>query len=177
MRFYSKSSSFRVQLAPGGMKADPFNPELYNPVAGEYAQFEGGQFDTSKHFGLLSEDAVIAKLRAHPSYGYPNTPPRIPGQIDANQFWAEADRPESVRMEDELAQLRLKVAGYEKLSDQRVIVVERAPVPVHEIDKDEHAETGLARLNRLKKEALEKGLPVERTWKAEDYERALALKE
>lgn len=174
MRFYAKASNFRVQLAPGGMKPDPFNPDTYNPVAGDYAQFEGGQYDTSRYFGSLSEEQVIAKLRGHRSYGYPNTPPRIPGQTDANQFWSEEDRPESVRMEDELAQLRVKVAEYEKLSDQRVVIVEKAPV--HETDKDEH-ETGLQKLNRLKKEALEKGVAIERGWKAEDYERVLATKE
>lgn len=173
MRFYSKASNLRVQLIPGGWRPDPVNHDVHNPVPGDYADFVGGVYNTEWYNGSLTQEQVIEKLRSHDSYGYPGTPARRGGIVAPNQFWAETDRPESERVEEELARLRAEVDAYRKLHGPQVVVVERT------VNKDEDkSETGLQKLNRLKVEVAKAGITAEKSWKAEDYERALsAVKE
>lgn len=173
MKFFSKASNFRIQLTAGGMRPDQYTPGLYQPVPGEYAQFQNGQYDTKTYVGILTDEQVIEKLRSHPSYGYPGTHSNANGMGEPNLFWSDVDRPESVALEEELALLRAKVNAYEKQFDPKVIVVEKATKEA----KEPAEESGLARLHRLRQEATDKGIKPERHWRVEDYERALAAKE
>lgn len=167
MRFFSSAGGLRVQIQAGGNKVDPHRPEVFMPVDGEYAQFNGGVYDSDRDYhGSLSDEEVVERLRNHPSYGYIGTPPKRPG-FTPNLFWSEVDRPESIRAEEELANLRAEVAAYRKMDGPKVVLVEKEKVEKHEGD------SGLQRLNRLKSEAKAKGIDIKRDWSADDIERAL----
>lgn len=151
MRFFSHATYFRTQLRKGGFRPSDDTPGTYDSIPGEYAQFEGGVFDTAKYFGALTEEQVIEKLRKHPDYGY------------GKAFWAEVDRPPSVAAEEELAILRAEVAALRKATAKEVVVVDKSapvaePVP----------------FNELKSEAKRMGIKAERDWGREDYEKAIA---
>lgn len=171
MKFYSGAANMRVQLKKGGLRPDPLSPGQFEPVDGEYAQFEGSEYDTALYFGSMTEDEVIAKLRAHPSYGYKGSiqKPEHRGLFAPNLFWCELDRPESERFEEKMRRLEAENAALRKMNDAKVVYVEKE-VPLKETDD----ETGLQKLNRLKKEAKEHGVTVTREMKAEDLQAALA---
>lgn len=155
MKFYSTASNLRVQLAPGGMHPTPNMPGIYSQVVGEYAQFEGGQYETKLYGGILSQEQLLDKLRSHSAYGY------------GKAFWAEVDRPESERVEDELNRLRAENEHYRKTHGREVVVLKES-----EVTKDESGT--VHSFNELKQIVKERGIKAELTWKKEDYLAALA---
>lgn len=170
MKFYSGASNMRVQLKKGGIRPDPVSPGQFEHIDGEYAQFEGGEYDTTRYSGSMTEEEVIAKLRAHPSYGYKGAiqKPEHRGSFIPSLFWCELDRPESERFEEKMRRLEAENEALRKLNDAKIVYVEKE-VPLKDAE-----ETGLQKLNRLKKEAKDIGLAVSRDMKAEDLQVALA---
>jgi len=172
MKFYSSASRLRIVVKKGGLRPDAAVPGQFEPVLSEYAQFQGGQYDTAVDYhGTLTEEEVTQILLAHPSYGYRGTTqdPRYRGKFEANLFWSELDRPEAERVEEKMKRLEAEVEALRKATDAKIIYIEKPA-------KDEE-ETGLQRRNRLMKEAKERGMTISRDMSADDLQAALAAKE
>jgi hypothetical protein len=147
LRFYSRATGLRVQITSGGMRPDPKVPGLFQDVAGKVALFKGGFCD-------ITDPDDVAALKQHMGYGY------------GKDFWADEDRPVNEQQADKLARIEAELEALKAATGKQVITVERtAPVPTDEGDSLDMGE--------LRARAKELGIKTERTWKREDYERAL----
>lgn len=156
MIFYSRAAKYRVTLIPGGFRNDPMRPDTLLPVVGEVAEFRGGMFDTKTYRGSMSEEQVIQRLQDAKGYGY------------GRDHWSQDDIPESIALDEELKQLRRKVAEYERMTDKVVQVVGDKPAAKVE------PTAPLIRFTQLKEQAKSLGIKPERGWGIEDYEAAIA---
>lgn len=154
MRFYSSARMYRVTLQPSGLRPVEGQAGIYNEHPPVVAQFRNFTYDTDWTPEVPAEEQARI-LRRLKEYGW------------GRQVWSEEDKPEEVRMEDELVRLRAENDALRKATEAKIVYVDK---PVEKADKPEN---GLQKMHRLRKEA--QGLGFEtRGMNLDDLEAAIA---